>query len=51
MACEDASRTTAFSFSYEGDRRVMTVDAVGDPWSGEAVRQTAAFWGWTTPEE
>lgn len=33
VACEDASRTTAFSFSYEGDRRVMTVDAVGDPWS------------------
>ena len=26
-------------------------DAVGEPWSGEAVRQTAAFWGWAAPEE
>jgi sugar/nucleoside kinase (ribokinase family) len=30
--------TTGFSFHYEGDERVMAVDAVGDPWSpGEAV--------------
>ena len=26
-------------------------DAVGDPWSGDAVRQTAAFWGWAQPGE
>ena len=26
-------------------------DAVGHPWSGEAVRQTAALWGWSPPEE
>lgn len=25
--------TMAFTFHYEGDQRVMTVDAVGDPWA------------------
>jgi sugar/nucleoside kinase (ribokinase family) len=29
--------TTAFSFRYEGDRRVMEVDAVGEPWTAEDV--------------
>jgi sugar/nucleoside kinase (ribokinase family) len=32
------SSTAAFSFRYEGDRRVMTVDALGDPWSPVEVR-------------
>jgi sugar/nucleoside kinase (ribokinase family) len=32
-----ARETTAFSFHYEGDRRVMTVDAVGDAWTVEDV--------------
>jgi 2-dehydro-3-deoxygluconokinase len=27
-----AATTTAFAFHYEGERRVMTVEAVGDPW-------------------
>lgn len=27
------SSTAAFSFRYEGDRRVMDVDALGDPWT------------------
>lgn len=27
--------TTSFSFHYDGDERVMAVDAVGDPWSAE----------------
>ncbi len=27
------SSTAAFSFRYEGDRRVMVVDAIGDPWT------------------
>lgn len=27
--------TTSFSFHYEGDERVMAVDAVGDPWPAE----------------
>jgi sugar/nucleoside kinase (ribokinase family) len=30
-----ARETTAFSFRYEGDRRVMEVDAVGEPWTVE----------------
>jgi sugar/nucleoside kinase (ribokinase family) len=32
------SSTAAFSFRYEGDRRVMSVDALGDPWTPAEVR-------------
>lgn len=43
-------RTTSFSFHYEGDRRVMDVDDVGDPWSvtdAETwVRDAIADAGW-----
>ena len=42
VTCADASATTAFSFHYEGDHRVMTVDAVGDPWTPADVRGWAA---------
>jgi sugar/nucleoside kinase (ribokinase family) len=38
----DADRTTAFSFHYVGDHRVMTVDAVGDPWTPADVEGWAA---------
>jgi sugar/nucleoside kinase (ribokinase family) len=31
----ESATTTAYSFHYEGDRRVMLQDAVGDPWSPE----------------
>jgi sugar/nucleoside kinase (ribokinase family) len=31
------SSTAAFSFRYVGDRREMTVDSLGDPWSPEDV--------------
>ena len=31
----ESSATTAYSFHYEGDRRIMWQDAVGDPWSPE----------------
>lgn len=31
----ESSETTAYSFHYEGDRRVMWQDAVGDPWTPE----------------
>ncbi|HET8742498.1 MAG TPA: hypothetical protein VFM41_07735, partial [Gaiella sp.] len=34
--------TTAFSFEYDGDHRVMTVDAVGDPWTPADVAGWAA---------
>lgn len=43
VTCVDAERTTAFSFHYEGDARVMTVDAVGDPWTTDDVE------GWAAP--
>jgi sugar/nucleoside kinase (ribokinase family) len=42
VLCRDADRTTAFSFHYEGDDRVMTVDAVGDPWTPADVSGWAA---------
>lgn len=29
----ESTVTTAYSFHYEGDRRIMRQDAVGDPWS------------------
>jgi sugar/nucleoside kinase (ribokinase family) len=32
------SATTTFSFHYEGELRLMRVEAVGDPWSAEDVR-------------
>ena len=32
VTCVDAAETTAFSFHYEDDQRVMNVDAVGDGW-------------------
>lgn len=38
-----ARRTTGFSFHYEGEHRVMTVDAVGDPWTAGDVT------GWAAP--
>jgi sugar/nucleoside kinase (ribokinase family) len=37
VACADASETTAFSFHYDGDTRIMSVDAVGDPWTAADV--------------
>jgi len=37
VTCADASETTAFSFHYEGDHRVMRVDAVGDDWTRDDV--------------
>lgn len=43
VTCVDASATTRFSFHYEGDHRVMHVDAVGDPWT------TADVEGWAAP--
>jgi sugar/nucleoside kinase (ribokinase family) len=33
-----ARTTAAFSFRYEGDRREMTVDALGDPWTPDDLR-------------
>jgi sugar/nucleoside kinase (ribokinase family) len=39
------SSSAAFSFRYEGDRRVMTVDGLGDPWKPAEVRDLGrAHW-------
>jgi sugar/nucleoside kinase (ribokinase family) len=32
-----ARQTLAFSFHYEGERRIMEVDSLGDPWTPEDV--------------
>ena len=42
VTCVDARETTAFSFHYEGDHRVMTVDALGDPWTVDDVDRWAS---------
>ena len=42
VICADASETTAFSFHYEGDLRIMTVEAIGDPWTAADVEGWAA---------
>ena len=43
VTAADGRETTAFSFHYEGDHRVMTVDAVGDPWTSDDIA------GWAAP--
>ena len=40
----EGSSTAAFSFHYDGDRREMTVEALGDPWTPEDVRRIDARW-------
>lgn len=42
----DSSTTTAYSFHYEGDRRIMSQDAVGDPWTPERAVGAAADAVW-----
>lgn len=37
-------KTTEFSFSYDGDVRTMSVDAVGDPWRPAEVGRLRAQW-------
>lgn len=42
----ESSTTTAYRFRYEGDRRLMIQDAVGDPWSAEDARAGAGDARW-----
>jgi sugar/nucleoside kinase (ribokinase family) len=42
----ESSTTTAYSFHYEGDRRMMWQDAVGDPWTAEQAVAAAADAAW-----
>ena len=43
LAWQPGRVTTAFAFHYEGERRVMSVQAVGDPWT------PADITGWAAP--
>jgi sugar/nucleoside kinase (ribokinase family) len=38
------SSTAAFAFSYEGDRRIMRVDAIGDTWRPADVPELRCRW-------
>jgi sugar/nucleoside kinase (ribokinase family) len=42
----ESATTTAYSFHYEGDRRIMRQDAVGDPWSAEQAVAAAGDAAW-----
>ena len=42
----ESSTTTEYSFHYEGDRRIMWQDAVGDPWTPERAVGAAAEATW-----
>jgi sugar/nucleoside kinase (ribokinase family) len=41
-----SSATTAYSFRYEGDRRIMRQDAIGDPWTAQQAVDAAADATW-----
>ncbi len=43
LVWEPGRVTTAFAFHYEGERRVMAVEAIGDPWTPADVT------GWAAP--
>jgi sugar/nucleoside kinase (ribokinase family) len=42
----ESSATTAYSFHYEGERRIMWQDAVGDPWPAERAVEAAGESTW-----
>jgi len=44
-----AETTAAFSFSYEGDTRTMTVDALGDAWQPADLPELRARWVHVAP--
>jgi sugar/nucleoside kinase (ribokinase family) len=41
-----SATTTAYSFHYEGDRRIMSQDAVGDPWPSARALEAAGDAPW-----
>jgi sugar/nucleoside kinase (ribokinase family) len=43
---QESTTTTEYSFHYEGDRRIMWQDAVGDPWTPEQAVEAAADAAW-----
>ena len=46
VAWRASSTTTEYAFHYEGDRRIMWQEAVGDPWSPEEAISAAADCSW-----
>jgi sugar/nucleoside kinase (ribokinase family) len=42
----ESAETTAYSFHYEGDRRIMWQDAVGDPWTPQQAVAAAGDAAW-----
>jgi sugar/nucleoside kinase (ribokinase family) len=46
VAWYENEATTAYSFHYEGDRRIMTQDSVGDPWSPERSLEASGDAPW-----
>jgi sugar/nucleoside kinase (ribokinase family) len=42
----ESGTTTRYSFHYEGDRRIMSQDAVGEPWSAERALEAVADAEW-----
>ena len=42
----ESSTTTEYSFHYEGERRIMWQDAVGDPWPPERAVEAAGEAAW-----
>jgi sugar/nucleoside kinase (ribokinase family) len=42
----ESVKTTAYSFHYEGDRRIMSVESLGDPWTPERAVAAAQGASW-----
>jgi sugar/nucleoside kinase (ribokinase family) len=42
----ESVKTTAYSFHYEGDRRIMSVGSLGDPWTPERAVAAAQGASW-----
>jgi sugar/nucleoside kinase (ribokinase family) len=42
----ESSLTTGYSFHYEGERRIMRQDAVGDPWNAEQAIEAVGDARW-----
>jgi hypothetical protein len=46
VAWHESSRTTEYRFHYEGERRIMWQEAVGDPWTPERALEAAGDATW-----
>jgi sugar/nucleoside kinase (ribokinase family) len=46
VSWRESSVTTAYSFHYEGDRRIMSVESLGEPWSPARAVSAAQGAAW-----